>query len=123
MERTKKKKGNFRHFPLISFEFRLRFLHCPFHWMQISSELLNLPSFCTVFHSFLIDLAVEEHLSDIKEPDSPHFMCCSVRAGTAMMACSGSKAIFAGFALILFIFGSWVYLRYLTYRVFYNSLK
>lgn len=85
--------------------------------MQISSELLNLPSFCTVFHYFLIDLAVEEHLSDTKKSDSPHFVCCSVRAGADMMACSGSKAVFAGFALILFVFISWIYLRHLTYSL------
>lgn len=113
------KKKQFKKFSFISFELRL-FLHHPFHGMQISSELLNLSSFCTVFHSFLIDLAVEEHLGDTKEPDSPHLVCCSVRAGAAVISCRGRKAVIA---LILFSFGSWIYSRHLTYRVFYNPLK
>jgi len=94
--------------------------------MQLSSEILSLPS-AVFFILFLIDLAAEEHLSAIKKPDSPYFPCCSVNTVPATMGYSGSKAMFVGFVLIPFIFGSWIYMRkidkFSAFRIFYSSLK
>lgn len=70
-----------------------------------------------------MDLAAEEHPSATKKPDSPRFPCCSVNAVAAVMAYSGSKAMFVGFALVPFISGSQIYLRKIDKLSAYSLLQ